>query len=60
MLLNKFNILLFIGLFFQTPLAYTVSKPLRVSLMGVLGLIMTGIFFILIREAKASKTSENK
>jgi hypothetical protein len=82
MLLNKLNILLFIGLiillvflyfkekktyillilppavgalFFQTPLAYTISKPLRISLIGVLGLMMTGIFFILIREAKASK-----
>lgn len=43
------------ALFFQTSLANNISKPIRISLIAVLGLMMTVIFFILIRDAKASK-----
>lgn len=43
------------ALFFQTSLAQNISKPIRIGLISVLGLMMTIIFYILIRDSKASK-----
>lgn len=43
------------ALFFQTSLAQSISKPVRIGLISVLGAMMTIIFYILIRDSKASK-----
>lgn len=43
------------AIFFQTSLSHNLSKSIRISLIAVLGLMMTVIFYILIRDSKASK-----
>lgn len=43
------------ALFFQTSLAYSISKTIRIILIVGLGMMMTIILYILIRDSKASK-----